>query len=93
MTDDPLFIHVAATGIAYSDRTREEDGDYAKLALLPFCTLEPFFFDGCPDALRGRIIAHMETIRTKRGEDFQISTAGQTIRLGHALGPTVEAAS
>ena len=90
MTDDPLFIHIAATGVAYSDRTREEEGDYAKLALLPFSTLEPFFFNGCPDPLRARIVDHMQTIRERRGEDFQVSTAGQTVQLGYALKPNSE---
>jgi hypothetical protein len=80
--DDRLFIGVAATGIAYADRSREEHGDYARLGFLPYRTLELEVADGCPDDLAKRIRGHAATIQAMRGEDYRISTAGQTVRLG-----------
>lgn len=84
MTEDPLFTYVAATGICYCDRTRTGDGDYARIGFLPFSTLEADIAEDCPDALRDRIVASMAAIQARRGEDYQISTAGQTVRLGWA---------
>jgi hypothetical protein len=83
--DDRLFIGVFPCGISYADRKVEEHGDYKRLAFLSYSRLELEWFKGCPESLRGQIIADAAKIQARRGEDFQISTVGQTIRLGGKL--------
>lgn len=82
---DQLFSGIAATGIIYCDREQIEAGDYLRVGLLPFSTLKPEIDRRCPDDLRERILADMEKIQARRGEDYQVSTSGQTVRLGWAL--------
>jgi hypothetical protein len=43
--DDPLFIGLFPTGFSYADRTREEQGDYKRIAFLPYDTLELKVYD------------------------------------------------
>jgi len=82
---DPLFSCVMPTGIWWSDRTREEAGDFKKLASLMFRSLELEVFNGCPPELEERIRNDAEKIQRRKGEKYQVSTAGQTITLGHGL--------
>jgi len=84
--DDRLFIGTYPTGIRYADKKRERDGDYLPLAFLPFkeLTLEWQPRVSVPLDLRYQIERHAERIRARRGEDFQVSTSGQTVKLGHA---------
>ena len=77
-----LFIGVYPTGLIYSDREREEHSNYKLLATLPFHSLQLTIEPECPNGLRSRIEAHAATIQAMRGQQFQISTAGQTVRLG-----------
>jgi hypothetical protein len=79
---DPLFIGVYPTGIAYADRTREVDNDYARLAFLPFKSLEIEWRGTCPLELHARITAHAAAMQARRGEEFEVSTCGQTVKLG-----------
>jgi hypothetical protein len=79
-----LFIGVYPAGIVYADRTRECGGDYQRLAFLAYDTLHLSIRSSCPEALRPEIEAHAATIQARRGEIFEVSTAGQTIRLGGA---------
>jgi hypothetical protein len=80
--DDRLFIGVFPCGISYADRKVEEHGDYKRLAFLPYSSLGLEWFKDCPESLRGRIIADASKIQARRGEDFQISAVGQTIKAG-----------
>lgn len=82
---DRLFIGIYPTGIAYADRQREVAGDYQRLAFLSFATLQLDIESFCPTDLALRIRADAVSIQARRGEAFQISTAGQTVRLGYAL--------
>jgi hypothetical protein len=77
-----VFRGVYPAGLVYADRQHEVDGDYARLAFLPFDTLTPVWQATCPRALRPEIQADMDTIRARRGEQFEISTCGQTVLLG-----------
>lgn len=81
---DRLFIGIYPAGISYRDRHREKLGDYAKLAFLPYDTLELKVEEDCPAELRTRIESDAATIQNKRGERFQVSTTGQTVMLGSA---------
>jgi hypothetical protein len=78
-----LFIGIFPAGISYADRTREEYGDYARLAFLPYSTLKLDVRDNCPPALRAEIEAHAATL--KAGDSFRVSTCGQTVQLGGAV--------
>ena len=82
---DRLFIGIFPTGIAYADRQREVAGDYQRLAFLSFATLELEIECDCPADLASRIRSDAASMQLRRGEQFPISTAGQTMRLGYAL--------
>ncbi len=77
-----LFVGVFPAGISYADRSREEFGDYKRLAFLPFRSLVVEFAVDCPAGLRALITRDAAVIQARRGEDFQVSTSGQTVRLG-----------
>lgn len=79
---DRLFIGVYPAGISYADRQRQEHGDYAKLAFLPYDTLQLKVYEGCPADLRARIETHAATIQSQRGQRFQVSSCNQTVILG-----------
>ena len=81
-TSDPLFIGVFSTGVCYADRTRERDGDYVRLAFLPFRTLVLEMQRTCPPELRDRIEDDARHMQNRRGEWFEVSQTGQTVRLG-----------
>ena len=85
MNEDPVFLATMPTGWWWTDRTREEHGDFAKLAFLSFSKLELEIYPGCPDNLRQRIEDEAAYFKAMKGQDYQISTAGQTIRLGYGL--------
>ena len=90
--DERIFVATLATGIGYADRTQERHGDWKRLAILFFSDLRAEIEPDCPVDLERQIRAHMATIQARRGESFQISTAGQTITLGYAL-PEIRGAS
>lgn len=79
-----LFIGTFPTGISYADRERERDGDYLRLAFLPFKSLKLEWARGVkvPTDLRAEIELHALDMELKRGQLYKISGAGQTVRLG-----------
>lgn len=77
-----IFAGIFSTGIFYADRTREEHGDWKRLANVNFRTLQLEIEPDCPPELRDWIKQDAEKIQTRRGQEFRISTAGQTITLG-----------
>lgn len=86
---DRLFIGDFPTGIIYADRGVERDGDYKRLAFLPYGTLLLKVEADCPTELRARIEADARRMAMLRGQDWPVSTSGQTVRLGSAvIGPT-----
>lgn len=79
-----LFIGVYPAGLVYADRAIEEHGDYAKVAFLSYASLElTVYRDRSP--LLPLVREDAARMQARRGEEFQVSTAGQTVRLGHAL--------
>jgi|TARA_R110002012_G_scaffold256500_1_gene436694 hypothetical protein len=85
--DERIFVATMATGIGYADRTREEHGDWKRLAILFYSDLRAEIEPDCLPDLAQQIREHMAPIQARRGEQYQISTSGQTITLGHALTP------
>jgi len=76
-----LFIGCFPTGLSYADKRREVDGDYMKVAFLPFSTLELVVYRKESDLL-SRIQADAERVAARRGEQYQVTSTGQTITLG-----------
>lgn len=79
---DRLFVGVFPAGISYADRGREEFGDYAMVAFLPYGTLEFEAYPRADPGLVERARTHAAGIQARRGQDFAISACGQTVRLG-----------
>lgn len=68
MTADPrLFIGIFPGGVVYADRTREEHGDYKRLAFLAWHSLALEVKPDCPADLRCRIEADAAHFQAKRG--------------------------
>jgi hypothetical protein len=81
-TDARLFACVYSTGIAYSDRTKEEHGDYKKVAFLSFKTLILEPAKGANKELLAAAVLDAKKIQARKGENFQISSSGQYVTLG-----------
>jgi len=82
-----LFVAAYPGGIVYADRRCETHGDYKQAGFLPYATLQLKLDQQCPADLRPLITAHALSIQRRAGEEFQVSTAGQTVGLGTALDP------
>lgn len=80
---DRLFAGVYPEGIVYADRSREQGGDYLRLAFLPFRSLAIEWSPvTMPAELRAQIETDAAAIIARRGEQFQVSSSGQTVTLG-----------
>lgn len=78
-----VFAGVFPTGISYADRTVEVGGDYKRLAFLPFDTLSlEWRAKRIPKDVQDYIIKDAAKIQARRGEDYRVSSAGQTVLLG-----------
>jgi hypothetical protein len=85
---DALVIGVTATGLVYCDRTRERNGDYITLARLDFRTLTLTWIEKPRNAELVRDIeGDARSVQGRRGEQYRVSGAGQTITLGYGLVP------
>ncbi len=80
-----IFVGAFPAGISWADRQREEHGDWARLCFMPYATLEAEFSKSCPQELRTEIEEQVADFQAKRGQQYQISTAGQTVLLGSEL--------
>lgn len=78
-----LFIGIFPTGISYADKYYEAHGDYKRLAFLSYATLTLEIEPDCPEPLKQEIEEHAKAFN--QGDEFQISTSGQTITLGYAI--------
>jgi hypothetical protein len=80
-----LFVGVYSTGLMYCDRWREDGGDYAEIAFLPYSTLHlerRKGYSGAPASLIAAVEAHAADVQAQRGQPFAISACGQTVILG-----------
>lgn len=84
MRDDPklrLFIGCYPTGWMYCDRLVQKDGDYRRVAFLPYGSLALEVETQCPAALLPLIEAHAADMQARKGQQYQ--TAGNSwITLG-----------
>lgn len=81
-TAKKLFIGVYPPGLVYADRSREVAGDYATLGFLSYETLKLELLSDCPEPFIPFIQADARAMEAKRGQEFEVSTSGQTILLG-----------
>jgi hypothetical protein len=77
-----LFIGVYPAGLVYADRGREVHGDYKRLGFLQYSSLKLDVEKDCPAPLATEIREHAATVQAQRGQLYQVSTSGQTVRLG-----------
>jgi hypothetical protein len=82
---DELFVGVFPCGLSFCDKTRDENGDYLKVAFLPYATLKLEWYGKCPADMRLRIEATASEMIDKRGQEFRVTTSGQTVMLGESL--------
>ena len=78
-----LFIGLYPAGVVYADKAYEINGDYARIAFLPYDTLELEFTPGGQRSpLRDQIMDHAADLMTRTGGEIAVSASGQTRRLG-----------
>lgn len=81
-----LLITCQPGGIVYSDRGREEHGDYARLAFLSYKTLNLSVAHNCPLSLKKLILPNAAAVQCRKGEFFETSACGQGVILGAQQG-------
>jgi hypothetical protein len=86
---DRLFAGVYPTGISYADRSQELNGDYKPIAHLFFHNLH-LDIDDPKSPLLDEVKADAAKIQARWGEEYQVSSGGQTITLGYAMLPLAE---
>jgi len=78
-----LFIGVYPGGIVYADRFIEVQGDYKRLAFLPYHSLLlEWASNDCPSDVRHIIENDAAKIVAMRGQYYPVSASGQTVLLG-----------
>jgi hypothetical protein len=88
MCEPRIFCGVFPAGFLWADRKPPHpDGDYRRLAFLPFDTLTLAVEPDCPADLRAVIEPDAARLQARHGEQYQVTTAGQTVTLGYALKP------
>ncbi len=87
--NDRWFCGVFPGGLSYADRSIEVDGDYKRIAFLPYSTLTLEIYDHNSPLIE-RIKADAAAMQARRGELFGISTCGKAdAAAGWATGQTV----
>ncbi|HRH47080.1 MAG TPA: hypothetical protein PKY82_35870 [Pyrinomonadaceae bacterium] len=76
-----LFVGFFAGGISFADTSKEVAGDYKKIAFLPYGTLELSVHSPHSDLLP-LVLEKAHSFQNRKGETLQISTTGQTVKLG-----------
>lgn len=76
-----LFCGVFPTGWSWCDRAIEEHGDYVTVAYMSFRTLE-LEIRKPKSPLLPLVKASAARLQAMRGQEYQVSTSGQTVTLG-----------
>jgi hypothetical protein len=94
---DRLFVGTYCTGIVFCDREREQFGDYMKLAMVFFDSLDLKWYtdkNKVPADLKEYIEASAQNYQSRRGELIAISVCGQAdVAAGLASSQTRELGS
>jgi hypothetical protein len=86
-----VFIGVYPAAFVYADRERNQGGDYQTIAIIPYSTLEidwdPRWKPSSADdeAIILSIQQDRDDLQSRIGEQYQVSTCGQYVTLGHAI--------
>lgn len=84
MNHDRIFAGIFPGGISYADRKREVNGDYKRLAFLPYDTLELEIAKDCPKALAAEI--RQDAAQYKAGDELSLSSSQNlTVVLGRNI--------
>jgi len=78
-----LFIGSFPTGLVYAGRTKEERGDYKKIAHLSYATLELTVYDR-KSKLLPDVRKHAAGVQAQAGQEYPCSVT-QTIQLGYGI--------
>jgi hypothetical protein len=82
---DRVFCALFPVGVVWSDRFVDLDGDYKRLARMPYDTLELQFEADCPYELRAEVTSQAKFYQDRRGQEYQVTRSGQTVVLGSAI--------
>jgi len=77
-----LFIGDYPGGIVFSDTSRESNGDYRRVAFLPYESLEFIPGKDADTELLSRAKAYAAAIQARVGQWHQVSACGQRVLLG-----------
>jgi hypothetical protein len=78
MNGDRLFIGVFPCGIVYADRQR----NHKTVAFLSYAMLQLEWRAEVDAELKAEIERNAATLQARRGEQFEVSATGQTVKLG-----------
>ena len=81
---DRIFSGTYPCGIVFADRHNEVHGDYKRLAFLPYSTITLEVEKDCPPELASQIRADVARMNLQAGQEFHVSSCGQTVTLGRA---------
>lgn len=82
---DRIFCGVFPTGWVWADRCVLQHGDYKRLAYLSFAELESIIEPSCPRELLPLLVKDINELKAMRGQEYQVSTSGQTVTLGYGV--------
>jgi hypothetical protein len=80
--EQALFAGVYPTGVYYSDRRLDVNGDFKRLAAIRFRDLSYYFNDGVSENMRRIIQADIDRIIAMKGQEYSIDACGHTVTLG-----------
>lgn len=83
---DRLFVCHMPTGLAYFDRSREEHGDYKRIANLYWRDLTFVPAKGASGEILELARQNAKTFQERKGDKIRVSSSGQTVTLGWGLG-------
>jgi hypothetical protein len=80
--NEALFCGNYPTGIFYADKRREVNGDYMTIGRIFYSDLSWKISDNCPADIRSLVQADIDRILSMKGQEYQVSSCGQTVTLG-----------
>lgn len=86
--NDALFIGVYPTGLVFSHRGLEKDGDYLRVGFMPYDTLElaeERWFSELDPEIAALVREEVNDMKAKKGQLYPISSCNQTVLLGEAM--------
>jgi hypothetical protein len=79
---EALFCGAYSTGIFYADKRKEINGDYMTIGRIYYSDLNWKINDNCSADIRSFVQADIDKILSMKGQEYQVSSCGQTVILG-----------